>query len=54
MTNLLENVRNTANQIIEQPLENTFVPQDQDLGVWSSYLKKRLLAYPFVYIRITL
>ena len=32
-----------ANQMNEQPLENTFVPQDQDLGHWSSYLKKRLI-----------
>ena len=24
-----------------QPLENTIVPQDQDLGQWSSYLKKK-------------
>ena len=31
-----------ANQMNEQPLENTFVPQDQDLVHWSSYLKKRL------------
>ena len=52
MTNLLENVikRRTkivvmlaANQMNEQPLENTFVPQDQDLVHWSSYLKKRLM-----------
>ena len=52
MTNLLENVRKSrtkilvmlaANQMNEQPLENTFVPQDQDLGHWPSYLKKRLL-----------
>ena len=28
-----------ANQMNEQPLENGFVPQDQDLGHWSSYLK---------------
>ena len=26
----------------EQPLENRFVPQDQDLDHWSSYLKNRL------------
>ena len=52
MTNLLENVRKrrtkilvllAANQMSEQPLENTFVPQDQDLVHWSSYLKNRLL-----------
>ena len=52
MINLLENVRKrrtkilvmlAANQMNEQPLENTFVPQDQDLGHWSSYLKKRLI-----------
>ena len=51
MTNQLENVRKrrtkilvklAANQMNEQPLENRFVPQDQDLGQWSSYLKKRL------------
>ena len=51
MTNLLENVRKrrtkilvmlAANQTNEQPLENTIVPQDQDLGHWSFYLKKRL------------
>ena len=50
MTNLLENVRNrrtqilvmlAANQMNEQTLENTFVPPDQDLGYWSSYLKKK-------------
>ena len=49
MINLLENVRKrrtkilvmlAANQMNEQPLENTFVPQDQDLVHWSSYLKK--------------
>ena len=40
-----------ANQMNEQPLENTFVPQDQDLGHWSSYLKKRLFraAVPFLH-----
>ena len=52
MTNLLENVRKrrtkilvmlAANQMNEQHLENTFVPQDQDLGHWSSYLKKGLM-----------
>ena len=52
MTNLLENVRKrrtkilvmlAANQMNEQPHENTFVLQDQDLVHWSSYLKKRLL-----------
>ena len=33
-----------ANQMNEQHFENTFVPQDLDLGDWSSYLKtKRLL-----------
>ena len=50
MTNLLENVRKrrtkilvmlTANQMNEQPLENRLVPSDQDLGHWSSYLKKK-------------
>ena len=30
----------TANQMNEQPLEKRFVPQDQDLGHWYSYLKK--------------
>ena len=29
-----------ANQMNEQPLENRFVPQDQNLGHWSSYLNK--------------
>ena len=52
MTNLLENMRKrrtknlvmlAANQMNEHPLENTFVPRDQDLGHWSFYLKKRLL-----------
>ena len=30
-----------ANQINEQPLENRFVPRDQDLGNRSSYVKKK-------------
>ena len=30
-----------ANKINEQSLENRFVPRDQDLGQWSSYLKKK-------------
>ena len=29
-----------ANQMNEQPFENTFVPWDQDLGHWSSLKKK--------------
>ena len=29
-----------ANQMNEPPLENRFVPQDQDLGHWSSYFEK--------------
>ena len=50
MTNLFENGRKrrtkilvmlAANQMNEQPLENTFVRQDQDLVHWSSYLKKK-------------
>ena len=32
-----------ANQMNEQRLENRVVPQDQDLGHWSSYLKKKHL-----------
>ena len=35
-----------ANQMNEQPLENTFVPQDHDLVHWSSYLKNAL--YPLL------
>ena len=56
MTNLLENVRKrrtkilvllAANQMNEQPLDggNTFVPQDQDLVHWSSYLKKNACGF---------
>ena len=39
-----------AIQMNEQPLENTFVPQDQDLVHWSSYLKKKKNAYYWVQI----
>ena len=50
MTNLHENMRKrrtkilvmlAANPMSEQSLENTFVPLDQDLVHWSSYLKKK-------------